>query len=117
VIDVFKMDIEGGEWKIIENMNIDYACAYFKQFHFETHQNKLKNLESYNILKSLEKCFMLFRRDTRFFQPIHSPKLGYLTEFQQSANIDIKNYGSNGEEAILYMLTMGEFYFVNKNFL
>ena len=78
VIDVFKMDIEGPEKCVFANLNMDYACKYFKQMVFETH----KNMEFSELLK-LEECFYLFRRDTRFFEYNKvNPKLGTLTEFQ-----------------------------------
>jgi hypothetical protein len=37
VIDVWKMDIEGYERPVFENLDIDYVCKYVKQFMFETH--------------------------------------------------------------------------------
>jgi len=88
------MDIENAEWKIFETIDIDYACAYFKQF--------------------------LFRRDTRFFgqsESLYTANHGPLTEFQASFKLDLLNYGSSGEEVIWFMLSIGELYFVNKNYL
>ena len=113
------MDIEGTEWEIFETINIDYACAYFKQFLFETHPRNVPqmNFAKYTLLKKLEKCFMLFHRDTRFFNLIKTKENGYLTEFQSSFKLDLLNFGSNEEEVIWYMLSTGELYFINKNFL
>jgi hypothetical protein len=116
------MDIENAEWKIFETIDIDYACAYFKQFLFETHLKNVPkmNLENYKKVKKLEKCFMLFRRDTRFFgqsESLYTANHGPLTEFQASFKLDLLNYGSSGEEVIWFMLSIGELYFVNKNYL
>jgi hypothetical protein len=37
VIDIWKMDIEGNERAVFENLDMDYVCKYVKQFMFETH--------------------------------------------------------------------------------
>ena len=66
VVDVFKMDIEGGEIDVLQNLNIDYACLYFKQFMLETHTRSLTDTFFHTILRKLEPCFVLFHRDTRF---------------------------------------------------
>jgi hypothetical protein len=66
-IDILKMDIEGGESSIIFNLDIEYACKYFKQFIFETHPPRLGEYP-FRLLSKLEKCFSLFHRDTRFFK-------------------------------------------------
>ena len=66
-IDILKIDIEGGEASIIFNLDMDYACKYFKQFAFETHPPKLGKYP-FQLLSKLEKCFSLFHRDTRFFK-------------------------------------------------
>ena len=116
MIDVFKMDIESAEWNIFQQMNMDYACEYFKQLHFETHRRSL-GLQNLKILRKLDKCFLLFRRDTRFFTPIASTDLGPLTEFQVDNPINVRKYGQDGTELAAYILSTGEFYFVNKNFL
>jgi len=113
------MDIEGAEWNVFQQMDIDYACKYFKQFHFETHI-RTPSIESLKILRKLDKCFFLFRRDTRFFSPIDSTAstdLGPLTEFQVDNPINVRKYGQDGTELAAYILSTGEFYFVNKNFL
>jgi hypothetical protein len=129
VIDIFKMDIEGPEWRVLETMDIDYACRYFKQILFETHivdensaltytiKNTELNFKNYQAIKKLEKCFLLFHRDTRFYNSISTPENGCLTEFQKSHPIDVRNYGKNELELLAYIVSMGELYFVNKNFL
>ena len=70
VVDVFKMDIEGGEIDVIQNLNIDYACGYFKQFVLETHPRSLTNILLHTLLRKLEPCFVLFHRNTRFIHYI-----------------------------------------------
>lgn len=121
MIDIFKMDIEGPERLFIQKMDIDYACRYFKQFLFETHIEYDKvpkvNFERYNLLMKLEKCFLLFHRDTRFFKVGGTDKNGWLNEFQIDHKINLRQFGANEIEVIWYMLSIGELYFVNKNFL
>lgn len=116
------MDIEGPEWNIIEIMDMDYACRYFKQFLLETHISDEKNISKFNfkhyeLLKKLEKCFLLFHRDTRFYQNIDTREHGFLNEFQAGKEFDLRKYGANEMEVIAYMFSMGELYFVNVNFL
>ena len=114
VIDVFKMDIEGPEKCFFDNLNMTYACKYFKQMVFETHMN----MEFEELIK-LEDCFYLFRRDTRFFEYFKKhPKLGYLTEFQapNGFRIDVAKF-KNETNLAEFMFVNGELYFVNKNFL
>ena len=78
VVDVFKMDIERGEINVLENMDMNYACKYFKQFVLETHpdfestqpQVRVSTTDTYvyKLLQKFNKCFLLFHRDTRFFK-------------------------------------------------
>ncbi|CAF0955903.1 unnamed protein product [Brachionus calyciflorus] len=114
IIDVFKMDIEGPEKDVINNMDMDYACKYFKNLIFETHANcNFKDLEK------LEKCFRLFYRSTRFFKgDTFGAPTGHLTEFQNPNGwkLDIKQY-ENEIKLAEFMFTSGELYFVNINFL
>jgi hypothetical protein len=115
LIDVLKMDIEGPEKAFFEYLDMDYACKYFKQLVFETH----KDLFHFRDLVKLEKCFLLFRRDTRFFEymDLH-PDLGPLTEFQAPKGFKI-NVSKFFNESYLAetMFVTGELYFVNENFL
>ena len=77
------------------------------------------NFEKYKVIKKLEKCFMLFHRDTRFFGQsgtLYTADHGPLTEFQASYKLDLLHFGSNEKEVIWYMLIYGELYFVNKNY-
>lgn len=114
VIDVFKMDIEGPEKEVFSNLNMNYACKFFKQIIFETHKNfRFRDLEK------LEQCFYLFRRDTRFFEYlVHHPQLGFLSEFQAPQGHKI-NVTAFFNETFLaeFMFVTGELYFVNKNFI
>ena len=113
VVDVFKMDIENAEWSVLANFDIDYACKYFKQFMLETHSfNRRFNPFYLEILRKLEKCFLLFRRDTRFF--VTQDK----TEFQHHKifKLDLEPF-ENEIVLINYVITYGELYFLNKNFL
>jgi hypothetical protein len=121
VIDVFKMDIENNEWSVLMNLDLDYACKYIKQFVLETHTElgQSGQFDPLKVLRKLEKCFLLFHRDTRFFYLLKRDKYGfYVTEFQ-----DHKDYKLNLTEfdneikLINFMFTYGELYFVNKNFL
>ena len=113
------MDIEGAEWSIFKTIDIDYACAYFKQFYFETHPRNVPkmNFAKYELIKRLEKCFMLFHRETRFYSTFVRTEYGILTEFQRPVKLDLLRFGANEKEVIWYMLSIGELYFVNKNFL
>lgn len=113
VIDVFKMDIEGAEKEVFADLDMTYACTYFKQLLFETHKNM-----RFRDLVQLERCFYLFRRDTRFFETtVHDPLLGPLTEFQLPGghSLNVTAYHNELELAEV-MFVSGELYFVNKNF-
>ena len=113
VVDVFKMDIEGPEKEIINNMDMDYACKYFKSMVFETHTNS-----KFADLVKLEKCFRLFFRSTRFFAGDSSGPTGHLTEYQNPNgwSLNIAKYG-NELGLAEFMFTSGELYFVNINFV
>ena len=69
VIDIFKIDIEHNEWEVLMDLDCDYACKYFKQFALETHPSAIyvSPVDSLKHLRILEKCFLLFHRDTRYF--------------------------------------------------
>ena len=82
VIDVFKMDIEYGEFDVLKHLNVDYACKYFKQFLLETHPTSHKDISFYHLLRKLDPCFLLFHRDTRFFEGDTFGPTGLLTEYQ-----------------------------------
>lgn len=113
IIDVVKMDVEGAEKSFMENLDMEYACRYFKQLLFETHHNFI-----FKDLVKLEKCFRLFRRDTRFHSSnLHGPT-GHLTEFQypKEWNLNLKMF-KNEIDLAEYMFLSGELYFININFL
>lgn len=120
VVDLFKMDIEGAERNVFRDLDMDYACKYFKQMLFETHPKRnVKTRDRYDDLLKLEECFYLFRRDTRFFQNFHPDrKMGFVTEFQarNGFNIDVTKF-ANETDMAEFMFSTGEFYFANKNFI
>ena len=113
------MDIEGAEWNVIQQMDIDYVCKYFKQMVFATHHrgHPHQNAENLKTVRRLESCFLLFRRDTRFYAHAEYTDLGWLTEFQHDVKINVRSYGRDGAELAAYLFSIGELYFVNKNFL
>jgi len=122
VIDIIKMDIEGYEDNILNNIDIDYLCKYVKQFHIENHLKGTKTQSSMRYiipLQKMEKCFRLFKRDTRFFFDLSKDQYGNpKTEFQspKSYKLDL-NYFDDEIDLINFMLTHGELYFLNINFL
>jgi len=118
VIDVFKMDIENSEWSVLENMDMDYACKYFKQIAFETHIPTFQ-VNILRVLRRLEQCFLLYRRDPKFYKEFSTHPHGFLmTEWQLENGflLNIKEY-KNEINLSNFILTIGELYFVNENFL
>ena len=116
VIDVVKIDTEGSEFGVLESLNIEYACKYFKQFCLETHPfyNPYHMLE---LLRKLDKCFLLFRRETRFLKGSGLNFSNQETEFQSKKfRIDLFEY-KNEIELINNMIVLGELHFLNRNFL
>ena len=114
VVDVFKMDIEGPEKNVLADLDMSYACKYFKQLVFEAHKNF-----RFQEMAKLEECFMLFKRDTRFFDELFfDDRLGFLTEFQnpKGFNLKLQNYFNETYLAEV-MFVSGELYFINRNFL
>ncbi|RMZ98987.1 methyltransferase 24, partial [Brachionus plicatilis] len=113
VIDVFKMDIEGPEKGVFNNLDMEYACKYIKNLIFETHKNS-----KFVDLVKLEECFRLFWRSTRFFAGDSNGPTGHLTEFQSPKGwkLEIKQF-KNELNLAEFMFTTGELYFVNINFL
>lgn len=116
VIDVFKMDIEGGEKGVLKELDMTYACKYIKQIMFETHMNV-----KFEEMVKLEKCFFLFKRDTRFYMSMKKhAKYGYLSEFQlingtAGFKLDLTPYRDDVHLAQI-MFANGELYFINRNF-
>lgn len=109
---MFKMDIEGEEVGVFKQLDMSYACKYFKQIVFETH----KNFRFKDLVK-LEECFFMFYRHTRFFiHDLYNQPTGLLTEFQQkNFSLDISLF-KNETYLAEYMFVNGEFYFANENF-
>ena len=118
IVDVFKMDIERGEVDVLENFDIDYACKYYKQFMLEAHPESNLDTYMYKLLIKLDKCFLLFHRDTRFFKGDSWGETGHKTEYQNPNGwlLNIKDY-KNEVNLATFILSMGELYFVNENFI
>ena len=119
IIDVFKMDIEGGEEKVFKDWDAEYMCKYVKQFVIETHPGS--QLIPELMRKKMDTCFSLFHRDHRFFDlSMKSNPLGFMTEWQYPKSapykLDIGKFKSELDLAE-HLYTMGELYFVNENFL
>ncbi len=120
-IDYLKMDIEWAEWDVLDSMlsadDGDLMCNHVKQFAIETHSTLMSRLtrdvESHlKIMRKLEKCFRLFRRDQRFFI------LEYHSEWQKKSNFNLPLDKFNDEvDLAKFMFLYGELYFINKNFL
>jgi hypothetical protein len=116
VIDVLKIDIEGYEGTIIKNIDVDYFCKYVKQFVLETHPQSLHYV--YAHMRRIEKCFRLFHRDHRFFMGDKWVSTGHITEWQNPAGFSFNiNMFKTELELIKHLLSSGELYFINKNFL
>lgn len=114
VIDFLKIDTEGAEWDLIEELsqsNSNTLCKYVKQLGFEAHPWLNNNEYNYALVKSLETCFRLFRRDHRFFIELEKTEW-QLDEFR----LDLKLYRDEIDLA-RFLFTYGELYFVNVNFL
>jgi hypothetical protein len=121
VIDIFKMDIEGVEDNILNTIDVNYLCKYVKQFYIENHAKGAKTQASLRFIRpiqKLESCFLLFKRDTRFFMDISKDKYGnFKSEFQEpKSNINL-NYFDDEIDLINYVVTSGELYFININYL
>ena len=121
VIDVFKIDTEGSEIGVLESLNVDYACKYFKQFLIETHPYYSSNVRenayiNLRLLRKLEACFLLFHRNSKFIKGSGLGAEG-LNEFQ-SRNFKIYlSYYRNELDLMGYLMSIGELFFINKNFL
>ena len=120
------MDIENGEWEFFLNINMNYLCKYVKQFAIETHTPEInpkvfsvKLKGALKLMRSLEQCFLLYHRDTRLYKEFKPGKYGWWkTEFQEPVEykMDLKEW-ENELKIIDFMVTYGELYFVNINFL
>ncbi|KAL7670080.1 hypothetical protein ACOME3_005018 [Neoechinorhynchus agilis] len=118
-IDVLKMDIEGAELNFLEEQDIDYLCLHVKQFVFETHNGHSYPAKSralteryFKALVRLQKCFQVFHRETRFFELQDE-----YSEFQvANYKLNLDRFHS-GNELAMYVLTFGEIYMINKNFI
>lgn len=114
IIDVLRIDIGEADQRVMETLDMDYVCRFVKQFMIKT-SLKIR----FNDLVKLEKCFFLFRRDTRFY--IHRTDdeyRGLLSEFQQpnGFKLDLKLFGDELKLAE-FMFVTGELHFLNQNYV
>ena len=127
IIDVVKMDIEGGEWSVVLNLDMEYACRHFKQMLIETHTMDVPGVKEapranmrlgFKVLARLEKCFLMYHRHTRFAVCDQWGATGHISDYQNPKGclINIKEYGDETDLAA-FMFAHGELYFLNKNFL
>lgn len=118
IIDVLKIDTEGAEWELIEDMmtiadnnNENILCSHVKQLVFEAHPWLNTHAYNYDLVKSLQRCFRLFRRDHRFFVELEQ------TEWQADEfRLDLKLFKDEIDLA-RFLFTYGELYFANVNFI
>jgi hypothetical protein len=131
IIDVFKMDIEinnnnknglimGGEINVLEHLDIDYACKYFKQLLIETHNPDLNSKYMYDLLMRLEKCFSLFYRTTRLIGPNYGGEAFSEKKSRQELgkSVQIKmDHFENELYLAMFLFSTGELHFINRNFI
>jgi len=68
-------------------------------------------------MRKLEKCFLLFLRNTRFYLGEGFGPTGYMTEFQLKSQFVFKTSYFQDEYFIAnYIFSMSELHFVNKFF-
>ena len=119
LIDYFKLDLnhKGLEFDVMthimdENMNL--LCNNVKQIGAVLSPYKHNITHNYKVIKRLEKCFRLFRRDQHFFFSYKK------TEWQLAKStgyeIDLQNF-KNDIELAKVLFTYGKLYFVNMKFL
>ncbi len=118
-IDVLKLDLAGGEWDFIKNLDIEYACIHVKQIIVET--QPFGRQDSFDILRKIQKCFSLFYRKSRFrknekYVPFGNHKLNVNTR-NSLYNMQRVIEKETQENLISYLFLYGELYFANINFL
>jgi hypothetical protein len=114
VVDILKINIGSNEWDAINSFDMNYLCQFVKQILIETHYDSrtiVPGLSKYymEILRTFEKCFLLFHRESRFLHYLQDGEINFikngLYEFNDDADI------------FEFMITFGNSYFVNANFL
>ena len=116
IIDCLKIDTEGAEWESIPyimSTKPELLCKYVKQLALETHSWLYTHSSNYKVLKSLEVCFRLYKRDHRFYMAGG----GTDTEWQMG-NFELPlNKFKDEVDLARFLFLYGELYFINKNFL
>ena len=115
VIDMLKIDIEGNEWEALVDImdtNPKQLCKYVKQMAIETHSRFNLHETNFRIIKSIEVCFRLYKRDHRFYLTNSNKSEWQLGNF----SLPLSKYKDEIELARALFL-YGELYFINKNFL
>jgi hypothetical protein len=101
---------------IDKQIDVDYACKYFKQVLVETRSPNVQQI--WAELRRLEKCFLLFLRHTRFYLGYEFANTGHMTEFQAKSEFTFKTSFFRDEIfTINYLFSIGELHFVNKSYL
>jgi hypothetical protein len=121
VVDVLKINIGSGEWDAMNSLDMDYLCQYVKQLLIETHYDSRTILPGrfkhyMKILRRLEKCFLLFHRESRFLHYLQDGEINFFTNGLKATNYDLKEFNDD-TDIFEFMITFGDSYFVNSNFL
>ena len=96
--------------------NPDLLCKYVKQLAIETHPqlDTRDTHQNYKILKSLEVCFRLYKRDHRF--QIASGVNDKSEWLKKNFQLSLKNFKTEINLS-RFLFLYGKLYFVNINFL
>jgi hypothetical protein len=106
-INILKMDIEGGEFEIISNMDMEYICKYVKEFMLEAHPLGKRVPEEdpmkfRKILGRLEQCFSLFYRHARFFLNDTYMATGPRSKWEMGYKLDLGRYKNQEMDATAF---------------
>jgi hypothetical protein len=115
VIDFVKIDTEGAEWDVIADVmsrQPGLLCDHVKQLAVETHSWLNNHTYNYAVIRKLDACFRLFRRDQRFYIELEK------TEWQRKDGfyLNLKMFHDEIDLARVLFI-YGELYFVNVNFI
>lgn len=120
-IDVLKINIGNNEWDAMNSFDMGYLCQYVKQILVETHYDNRAILPGLfkhyiEIFRKLEKCFLLFHRESRFLHYLQDGKIDFSVNGLKATNYDLKEFNDD-TDIFEFMITFGDSYFVNANFL